>query len=72
MIRAGIARRSVVRACERVHSSIPKLSKRVVSHMTKIAKSIMAVLALTLAHTGAFAQEDQQAERSIGNGTNTG
>lgn len=69
MIRAGIARRSVGRARERIHSSIPKLSERVVSHMTKIAKSMMAVLALTLAHTGAFAQEDQQPQRSIGNGT---
>ncbi len=41
----------------------------VINHMTKIAKSIMAVLVLTLGHTGAFAQADQQPQPSIGNGT---
>ena len=37
--------------------------------MTKIAKSIMAILVLTLGHTFAFAQADQQQQPSIGNGT---
>ncbi len=36
--------------------------------MTKLAKSIMAVPVLTLAHAGAFAQGDEQPQRSIGNG----